>query len=61
MNSIKYSSTEIIESEGKKLNKYAYDGKAFDQKATMEIINETHLQYRKLKMTQKKLKKLALD
>ena len=47
--------------EGKKLNKYAYDGKAFDQKATMEIINETHLQYKKLKMTQKKLGKLALN
>ncbi|EKE36945.1 hypothetical protein ENUP19_0088G0020 [Entamoeba nuttalli] len=47
--------------EGKKLNKYAYGGKAFNQKSTLDIINETHLQYRKLKTTQKKLSKLALD
>ncbi|ELP92700.1 soluble inorganic pyrophosphatase 1, putative [Entamoeba invadens IP1] len=47
--------------EGKKLNKYAYGGKAFGQRETMDVINESHLQYRKLKMTQKKLAKLALD
>ena len=47
--------------EGKGLNKYAYNGKAFNVKTTMEVINETHLQYNRLRKTQKKLAKLALD
>ncbi|KAL7719961.1 inorganic diphosphatase [Entamoeba marina] len=47
--------------EGKGINRYAYEGKAFNRKATLDIIQETHEQYQRLKQRQKKLVKLVLE
>ena len=46
--------------EGKGINKYAFNGRAFSKKQTIDIIEQANNQYKKLIKQQKKLRKLEL-